>query len=68
MPRPGKQPMKALAGAFIYLAPFFIIGVIARMIIRKRMKGSSLSDMHDLAGQKRGRRKVFLLGSWRDEE
>jgi hypothetical protein len=68
MPSLRRHPMKALAVAFIYLAPFFIIGAIAKMLIKKRMEGSGLSDVHDLAGQNRRKRKVFLLGSWRDED
>jgi len=60
--------VKALLVAFIYLAPFIIIGVIVKMIMKQRMKGSSLNDIQEMAGSNRRKRRLFLLGSWRDED
>lgn len=60
--------MKALLVAFIYLAPFVIIGVIVKMIMKQRMTGSDLNDIQNMAGPNRRKRRLFLLGSWRDED
>ena len=60
--------MKALLVAFIYLAPFIIIGVVVKMIMKQRMKGSNLSDIQEMAGPNRRKRRLFLLGSWRNED
>jgi len=60
--------MKALLVAFIYLAPFIIIGVIVKMIMKQRMKGSDLNDIQEMAGANRRKRSLFLLGSWRNED
>ncbi len=60
--------MKALLVAFIYLAPFIIIGAIVKLIMKQRMKGSSLNDIQHMAGANRHRRRLFLLGSWRNED
>ena len=59
--------MKALVVAAIYLLPFIAIGWIAKRVIDRRMRGTNLIDVHDLAGPNRRKRKVFLLGSWREE-
>ncbi|MCW5746033.1 MAG: hypothetical protein KIT36_07535 [Alphaproteobacteria bacterium] len=59
--------MWALTVAAIYLVPFVVIGWAAKRVIDRYMHGSHLSDVHDLAGDKRRSRKMFLLGSWRDE-
>lgn len=67
-PKLKEASMKALLVAFIYLAPFIIIGVIARMIMKQRMKGASLGDIQEMAGPNRRKRRLFLLGSWRDED
>lgn len=60
--------MKALLVAFIYLAPFIIIGVIVKMIMKQRMTGSDLNDIQKMAGPNRRKHRLFLLGSWRDED
>jgi hypothetical protein len=61
--------MWALAVAVIYFGSFLAIGIIARMALRKLMErsGADLADVQAQAGPKRRRRKVFLLGAWRDE-
>ncbi|HKU96505.1 MAG TPA: hypothetical protein VJR58_14580 [Vineibacter sp.] len=60
--------MKALLVAFLYLAPFIIIGVIVKMVMKQRMKGSDLKDIQEMAGPNRRKRRLFLLGSWRNED
>ncbi|TWT11441.1 hypothetical protein [Reyranella sp. CPCC 100927] len=60
--------MKALLVAFIYFTPFIVIGVVVKMIMKQRMKGSSLSDIQQMAGPNRRRRRLFLLGIWRNED
>ena len=59
--------MKALVVAAIYLLPFIVIGWMTKRLIDRRMRGANLTDVHDLAGTNRPKRKVFLLGSWRHE-
>ena len=57
--------MRALATLVIYLTPFVTIGLVARYLLRERHV--ALSDVQAQAGQKRGPRKLFLLGVWRTE-
>jgi phosphoribulokinase len=57
----------ALVVAVIYLVPFIALGWIVKRVIDRYMRGHSLGDVHELAGQDRPKRKVFLLGAWRDE-
>jgi len=46
------------------------IGFIAKAVLAKLMEqtGADLSDVQAQAGPNRRKRKVFLLGVWRDEE
>jgi hypothetical protein len=62
--------MRALMVAVIYFGTFLAIGLLAKMLIGRWMnrRGADLDDVHEQAGQKRGKRKVFLLGAWRNEE
>jgi hypothetical protein len=65
--RPNRsQLMRALETLVIYVAPFFIIGIAARLLMKRR--GVDLSDVQTQAGANRRARKVFLLGAWRDED
>jgi hypothetical protein len=61
--------MKALWTAVIYFGSFLAIGLIAKLGLRRWMDrhGSDLSDVQGQAGPNRRKRKVFLLGAWRDE-
>ncbi len=58
--------MGALETFIIYVTPFLIIGIGAKLLMRRR--GVDLSDIQAKAGPNRRARKVFLLGAWRKEE
>ena len=62
--------MWALVVAVIYLGSFLAIGIIARIALGKLMRqtGVDLTDVQAQAGSNRGKRRVFLLGFWRDED
>ena len=62
--------MWALVVALIYFGSFLTIGFIAKVVLAKLMErtGADLSDVQTQAGPHRRKRKVFLLGFWRDEE
>jgi hypothetical protein len=62
--------MRALVTAVIYFGTFLAIGLIAKMLIGRWMnrRGVGLDDVHAQAGENRRKRKVFLLGAWRNEE
>jgi hypothetical protein len=61
--------MWALTVAVIYVGSFLAIGIIARIALRKLMErtGADLTDVQAQAGPNRRKRRVFLLGAWRDE-
>ena len=61
--------MWALFVATIYFGSFIAIGIIARIAIARWMRrtGVDLSEVQAQAGSNRRKRKVFLLGFWRDE-
>ena len=61
--------MWALTVAVIYFGSFLAMGIIARIALRKLMDqtGADLADVQAQAGPKRGKRKAFLLGIWREE-
>jgi hypothetical protein len=58
--------MRALEMFVIYVAPFLIIGIAAKLLMKRR--GVDLSDVQAQVGPNRRGRKVFLLGAWRNEE
>ena len=58
--------MWAIVVAAIYFGTFIAVGIIAKMALRK-WTGADLADVHAQAGPNRGKRRVFLLGAWRDE-
>jgi hypothetical protein len=58
--------MRALEIFVIYVAPFLIIGITAKLLMKRR--SVDLSDVQAQAGPNRRARKVFLLGAWRNEE
>jgi hypothetical protein len=61
--------MWALFVATIYFGSFIAIGIVARIAIGRWMQrsGVDLSEVQAQAGPNRRKRKVFLLGFWRDE-
>ncbi|MGH7065649.1 MAG: hypothetical protein ACREET_16360 [Stellaceae bacterium] len=59
--------MRALATAIIYFGSFLALGLVAKRVIGRRMSRSlELPEIQAQAGPNR-RRRVFLLGFWRDE-
>ena len=61
--------MWGLTVAVIYFGSFIAIGIIAKILLGKLMMrtGVDLADVQALAGPNRRKRKVFLLGIWREE-
>jgi hypothetical protein len=58
--------MHALVVFAIYVTPFLIIGIAAKLLMKRT--GVDLSDVQAQAGSNRKPRKMFLLGAWRWEE
>jgi hypothetical protein len=61
--------MRALITAVIYFGSFLAIGVIAKVVVSRWMhrRDLDLAEIQRQAGSRRGTRRVFLLGFWRDE-
>jgi hypothetical protein len=61
--------MGALVTAIIYFGSFLAIGLIAKLAIGRWMgrRNLDLPEIEAQAGPRRGKRRVFLLGFWRDE-
>jgi hypothetical protein len=61
--------MHALVTAVIYFGSFLAIGLIAKLVVGQwmRRRNLDLSEVQAQAGPRRGKRRVFLLGFWRDE-
>jgi hypothetical protein len=57
--------MRTFVNFAITVVPFVIIGIAVKFLMKR--KGVDLSDVQAQAGNDRRRRKVFLLGFWRDE-
>jgi hypothetical protein len=58
--------VKALETFAIYVTPFLILGVVAKLLLRRYVV--DLPDVQEQAGPKRRPRRVFLLGGWRTED
>ena len=58
--------MKALETFAIYVTPFIILGVAAKLLLQRY--AVDLTDVQAQAGSKRKPRRVFLLGGWRTEK
>jgi hypothetical protein len=58
--------MKALETFAIYVTPFLILGVIAKLLLRHYVV--DLTDVQKQAGSGRRPRRAFLLGGWRTED
>jgi hypothetical protein len=61
--------MRALLTAIVYFGSFLAIGLITKLVIGRWMgrKNLDLSEIQAQAGPHRGKRRVFLLGFWREE-
>jgi hypothetical protein len=61
--------MKAVLVLIIYLGPFLVIGLVARPLVRSwmRRRDVDLSIVQAQMGSRREKRRVFLLGAWRNE-
>ena len=57
-----------LLTALIYFGSFLIIGLGAKLAADRLSRDTDLSDIQSQAGTKRRKRKVFLLGAWRNED
>jgi hypothetical protein len=59
----------AFATAIVYFGTFLVLGLGAKAAIDRWMHGKDLdlSEIQAQAGRNRGRRRLFLLGFWRDE-
>ena len=57
--------MGALLTIAVYITPFLLIGLAAKIWIKR--KGVELSDVQAEGDPNRKRRARFLLGIWRDE-
>jgi hypothetical protein len=60
--------MRALLTAAIYIGSFLAIGIVAKRVVSRWMGGGDrdLAEIQAQAGPDR-RRRVFLLGIWRNE-
>jgi hypothetical protein len=61
--------MRALVTAAIYFGSFLTIGLIAKVVIGRWMarRNLDLPEVQAPVGARRSKRRVFLLGFWRDE-
>jgi hypothetical protein len=61
--------MSALETAIVYFGTFLAIGLVLRLAIGSWVKPRNLdlAELQAQAGPNRGKRRVFLLGFWRDE-
>jgi len=60
------QLMRALGTFVIYVAPFLIIGIAARFLMKRY--AVDLNDVQSQAAPHRRPRRIFLLGAWRTEK
>ena len=60
--------MHELMTAVIYFGSFLCVGMIAKMLMSQFMRRNDL-DLPEIQAQagRRGKRRVFLLGFWRDD-
>jgi hypothetical protein len=57
--------VRALLTLAVYIAPFLLIGVAAKIWVKR--KGVGLSDVRAEGDPHRKKRPRFVLGIWRDE-
>jgi hypothetical protein len=61
------QSQGAVLVATIYFGSFAVIGALAKALLAKSLSDLNLRDIQNQAGPNR-RRRLFLLGGWRNEE
>ena len=61
--------MRALVTAVVYFGSFLAIGLTAKLVVGRWMnrRNLDLSEIQAQVGPRRGKRRIFLLGFWRDE-
>ena len=61
--------MGAAATALIYFGSFLLLGILVKLTVGRWMRRRDLdpSPIRTQMGLPRGRRRLFLLGFWRDE-
>jgi hypothetical protein len=61
--------MRALVTAVVYFGSFLAIGLTAKLVAGGWMnrRNLDLSEIQAQVGPRRGKRRIFLLGFWRDE-
>ena len=61
--------MGALQTALIYFGSFLVLGIIAKLAVGRWMNRKDLdpSPVRTQMALPRGRRRLFLLGFWREE-
>jgi hypothetical protein len=61
--------MRAIITAVIYFGSFLAIGLIAKIVVGRWMvrRDLDLAEIQSQVEPRRGKRRVFLLGFWRDE-
>jgi hypothetical protein len=61
--------MRALVTAVVYFGSFLAIGLTAKLVVGRWMnrRNLDLSEIHAQVGPRRGKRRIFRLGFWRDE-
>lgn len=61
--------MRALVTAAIYFGSFLVIGLTAKLLVNRWIarRDLDLPEIQAQVGPRRGKRRVFLLGFWRDE-
>jgi hypothetical protein len=62
--------MKALWTALIYFGSFIALGLVAKIALGRwtSRHDVDLTDIQAQAGSRRGKRRLFLLGAWRNED
>ena len=58
--------MTALGTFAIYVTPFLVLGLVAKLLLKRY--AVDLSDVQEQAGANRKPRRVALLGAWRTEK
>jgi hypothetical protein len=61
--------VRAFITAIIYFGSFLGLGLIAKTAVSRFVRRRDI-DLHEIqaqAGSRRGRRRIFLLGFWRNE-